>query len=220
MNRRGFTLLELLVTLVIILVLASAGFFFTRAARRNSNIQRSGTELAERMDSLRTAAMREGREYVLVAVDAADPAGCSLWNQDPCARYFVLSAPTAAWTLGAFSLSAPSTEARLEEEVALRGGVRFVRNNVPFPRPPLDTLPLADPNLFQACGGRRCFAIRYSTDGRVRPEVAPGRPTSKRGLVLALASDLIPDTDIAGNRGGNQVYGVAIAFPLGVVRTF
>jgi prepilin-type N-terminal cleavage/methylation domain-containing protein len=223
MTRRGFTLLELMVTVAIVGVLAVLGFSYARKSTRNAGVDGGGRDLASRAEDLRITAMREGRTFLLVALDAQgnDSRTCSWANRARCVRYFVLANPSPAWSLAAFDPESASTNAEPVDDVTLAAGVRFMLANTPAAAAPLDTIPRLDPDVFQDCGGRKCFALRYSPNGTVRAELVPGVTARKAGLAFALTSDVVKDAEVgAKTRGGAKVFGIAVGLPFGIVRTY
>jgi prepilin-type N-terminal cleavage/methylation domain-containing protein len=215
---RGFTLIEIVIVLSVAAVLAVAGMVGYRAATRNAKLSGAANELAVRMAGLKFRAMSEGADVLLVFADApgGDASGCGMGSSAACARYFVLQRPDPAWALADFDPDDPTAGAELVTEQLFPRGAHLTFPDVaPIMDAPFSGVMLHDDELTGTCAGdRRCFAIRYTARGDVRPEFASGTPYPKAGYAFVLGGD--PATA----SGADERRGLLVSFPAGILRTF
>ncbi len=213
-SERGFTLIELAVTVALIGIVSAMAVGLMTGARRNASVVSTAWELAMRLKSLRARALGDQRELVFVAVDAQgnDADGCSAAAPARCARWFLL-APQSAWTFAAFNPATPAANADLVDQALLPRGIRLYLPAVGRSGPaPFDSARVLDTTLTRACGadGALCVAVRYSRDGEVRAEP----PTST--AVAALGVGL----PFAGQHAGTDMRALLVGFPSGIVRSY
>jgi len=101
MNRRGFTLIELAITLVIIAVLAAATIASFEARTRNASVETTAMDLVAQAQALRFRALSEQTDYLFVVASptANDATRCGMLQAGNCVQAFILRNPTAAWTV-------------------------------------------------------------------------------------------------------------------------
>ncbi len=210
----GFTLIELVVTVAIAGIIASAAIAFWRSAVKNAASGDAAFDIAARLGALRPAAMRDGRTWVGVVVDAAgnDPSKCSFMSQFACAATCVLSDVQTGFDIKTFKVGVPPTGAVLDECIFYGNGVRFQTTSPPTPPPPFDGFVVNDPLVVQALNdGRTALAVRFEPDGSVYPFLAGGATTPPPGVVLSVGSNAVA---AAAQRE------VVVTFPFGMIRTF
>ena len=216
MNRRaGFTLIELVIVVAVIAILATVAIVGARAAGRNANLSSAAHGLAIQIPFLRSSAMSEGRDYLLVFVDApgSDASQCGWFASAACSKYFVLAAPTAAWSLAAFDQNAPGTNADFVSREVMPKGVHLDVASSFVPPAPFGGVVVHDADLIAPCAGSpSCFAIRFTQRGEVRPEYAGGLRPRKVGYAFVLGTDVRAETNAADRRG------ILVSFPGGIVK--
>jgi len=216
---RGFTLIELVVVVSVLGVLSALGFIGYRAATRNANLSAAANELAVRLTGLKYRAMSEGNDVLLVFVDApgGDSTACGIVDTSKCARYFVLSKPTG-WSLAALDPDDPiagGTATFVEEKILPRGAHLDFPGVAPTMAAPFSGVLLNDDELIATRDDdRKCFAIRYTARGDVRPEFASGTPYTKPGYAFVLAGNPLEAS------AADQRRGLLVSFPAGILRTF
>lgn len=215
---RGFTLIELMITVTIIAIVAGLVVFQGRSARQNANMASGAYELALRLGGLKARAMADGYEYVLVVADASDAVACKS-DRMSCGRILVLTKPDGtflgAFTGGGYAVDPPISAA----EYVSDGGAQYLPSNSRFdlgstwhPPAPFDSVGAFDATVLQTCaGGRRCFGIRFRPDGEVRP-VVPAGTTLPAGFAFVLAPG-------EPGSGAEDHRGIFVSFPAGLVKT-
>jgi prepilin-type N-terminal cleavage/methylation domain-containing protein len=218
---RGFTLIEMVMVLFVAGVMAALGVLGWRAAQRNARLSGAANEIAVRLAGLKYVAISDGVDHLLVFADApgGDASGCDAFRGATCARYFILRAPAAGWTLGAFDWEDPGgggTAELAREQLLPKGAHLEVVAPPPPMAPPFAAVAVHDPDLTTTCAGdRRCFAIRYTARGDVRAELpAGGLAPGKAGYAFVLSGDL------ATANAADQRRGLLVSFPAGILRTF
>lgn len=221
---RGFTLLEMAVTVAIIAIVTALAIPTMRAARRNATVQATAFEVALRLDGLRNRALRDQRDLLAIVVDAPgnDPSQCPSGNTEAtCASYYVL-APGPGFVLeDDFSPGARPANAEYVEHEILGHGVKFYLPAAGRDAPvPFDAVSALDGQLLGDCKGasatsRSCVGIRFRSDGEVSPEWPDGvELDEKLGVSFVLGSDV--DRESAGS----DQRGVVVTFPTGLVRAY
>jgi prepilin-type N-terminal cleavage/methylation domain-containing protein len=211
---RGFTLIELMVVVAITAIVAGVVVWQGRSARQAAGIAGGAYELAIRMGGLKARAMADGREYVLVVADAADPLACRD-RESACGRIAVLRNPVPAFTVESFSPEPPIVGAEWVDD----GATAFLPRNSRLDLdatwtapPPFSTVTAFDPAILLTCaGGRRCFGIRFRPDGEVRPVMAAGTPVPA-GFAFVLRPFDAPS-------GAAERRAIFVSFPAGLVKT-
>ncbi len=220
---RGFTLLEMAVTVAIIGVLSAIAIPVIRTARRNAIVTESAYGLSLWLDGLRARAMRDQRDLVAVVVDVPnnDATACAQGGDAQCAHYYLVrpdEPPAPNFVLNGFAPGAVANGA-IVDEYQLGHGVRFNRLwDGAAPRRPFAGMRAFDPQLVGACGGgRACVGVRFRGTGEVRPEWPSGGvpPVPKTGVAFAVGSDLT-ERDATGT---DQRL-IVVSFPTGVVKSF
>jgi prepilin-type N-terminal cleavage/methylation domain-containing protein len=215
---RGFTLLEMAVTVAIIGVVAAMAIPIVTAARRNASVASTAWDLALYLKSPRAKALTEQRDLVFVVVDAEanDARGCGGLAPQRCVTR--LLAPQTGWTFAAFNPASPSANVdEIVQQETLPRGIRFHLPAVNRTGPvPFDTVRVLDSGLTRACGagGALCLAFRFSADGQVTAESPTNAPVSSLGVAIGLGSDLV------GEHAGAEMRSVLVSFPSGIVRSY
>jgi prepilin-type N-terminal cleavage/methylation domain-containing protein len=208
----GFTLIELAVVVAIMAITAAFAVSYARAGLLNANVSTAAHELSVRIAGLRDTAMSEGADHLLVVVDAKDndATGCRFGALDSCVRAFVLREPAAAWALSDFDPDDPAEDASYVEALAFGRGVAFDLVSSPSRPAPFASVPLRDPELTSTCPtNRKCFAVRFRTNGEIVPEYSGSSRPRKQGYAFALGS----------TSDGNDRRAMIVSFPTGIVKT-
>jgi len=215
---RGFTLIEVAVVLAIITVLAVAAYTISRAQARNVQLSQAAGELQLRAAGLRSKALSDGQDHLLVVVDAPnnDASQCGWSHSAGCARYFILYSPLATWTLGGFDPANPGANASVSEIGYLPRGARLYRAaSYHAPPAPFDNVVVFDSRFYGTCAnGASCLAFRFTMSGSVHAEQPAGGTQTAAGLAFVLASD----AELEGAGGDHR--GVAVGFPSGIVKAW
>jgi prepilin-type N-terminal cleavage/methylation domain-containing protein len=204
---RGFTLLELMTVVAVIGILATAAYSITRSALKNARLDTSLDELVAQVGSLRAEALTDMNDRLLVLVDAPTSGGAM--------RLFVLRGPTAAWTLSAFDpTSSAANVVEVEEDRTLNDALQLATVTSAAPAP-LQNVTLLDPAMMGSCAGRRCFALRFRSNGDVRGELPSGGNAARPGFGFVISSNLEAEGSTAAKRRA-----IVIGFPSGVVKSY
>jgi prepilin-type N-terminal cleavage/methylation domain-containing protein len=208
----GFTLLEVVVVLAIVALLAAYTLHQGRAVNQAAGFAGGAWELSLRASSLRARALANAKDYLLVVVDTADADGCVV-NQVKCGKAVVYSSPLAAFSINGFDPDAP-TNVSYEEELRLPRNSKFDLGSTWVAPAPFGAVTGMDPALLANCaGGRKCFAVRYRSNGEVAPEV-PSPPLSAERAGFGFV--MKPWTSDAKAQEKRAIF---ISFPTGIVKT-
>lgn len=207
---KGFTLLEMMVVLVILLLLGGLVVWYGRSAKQAATIATGAYELALRIGGIKARAMASGRDHVLVVVDTPDPAGC-VNDERRCGRVLVLSNPQPGFTVQSFNPDPPYAGVSFEEAAFLPRNSKFDLGSTWQPPVPFNGIVAWDPSVRTTCaGGLTCFGIRFRADGTVRAELPA--PLDRPGFAFVLAPQDI------GSRAAER-RGLFVSFPAGIVKT-
>jgi hypothetical protein len=211
-------MVELLVTVAVMAVLATLAYSIPRAAIRNANLNSATFEFALRLSQVRSQALAEQVDYLVVGVNASRSEDCSWTDTNACTRYFILSDPRPGWSLSDFvpTRVGAGLNASYVDDFFMPRGVEFYRGVASTPPAPFQAISFFDTSLTgNNCGGQDCFAIRFEATGDVSGELAAGGTSSTSpGYALALTTTAIRDTAAADRRG------ILVSFPTGIVRAF
>jgi len=212
---RGFTLIEMATVIALVAIVAMAAFVTLRAARRNAEIGGASFELVVQLQGLKAKALAEQRD-LLAVLHAGDGGACGLLRRAGCVRLFVLGAPQGGWTLGAFDPAVPGalTGELVDTLVFPKGVLLDPAASAMVGRPPFGNVKTWDPELTGSCGGARCVAFRFQSDGEVRGEKPDGTLVRKPGHILALI------TDLQAESAGAERRAVLVSFPAGIVKSY
>jgi prepilin-type N-terminal cleavage/methylation domain-containing protein len=202
--QRGFTLVEVAVTVAIAGILAAASVAYWNSAIKNASAGDAVFDVGLRLDGLRAVAMREGVAYGAIVMDAAenDAGKCSPFSRERCARTCVVRDPPAAWDVTTIDPIGPGLS-----DCTAYSGVRFDLASAVVPPAPFATVVPNDPALVRVQGDRRLVAIRFDPDGTAR-------------LALAGASPSAVSIRLGSTGAAALVKGVLVTFPYGLVRTY
>lgn len=219
-RQRGFTLIEVAIVIALIAIVTGMAIAGMRAARRNATVGSVSFELVLKLQGLKTTALATQRDHLAVLV-AGDGGACGMFRSAGCVRMFVLTAPAAAWTLGAFTPASPGANldpnAGDVDRIVLPAGVTLDAAAVGMAgRAPFANVSAWDPQLGvgDTCNGLRCVAFRFESDGEVRGEAPDGTVLRKPGNIIALA------TDLEGQTGAAEKRAVLVSFPSGIVKSY
>jgi len=213
---RGFTLIEAAVVMAIIAILAVVAGSGLRAARGNATVGSTAFDLVLRLQGLRQQALIEQKRLVAVLVnpEGGTSTACGVLNPTKCLRLYVLSEPTAAWTLGTFDPSSPGANASVRDNDALATGIALDVDaaGTAAAAPFTEVRQLAGAVTASCSGERTCVAIQFDPTGEVRPEYVGSDRPSLQGIAFGLKSD------VAGPGADRQA--VLVSFPTGIVKSF
>lgn len=214
---RGFTLIELMVVVAIAAVLAGLVVWQGRSAGQAADLAGGAYALALRIGELKGRALADGREYVLIVADTADPDGCQQ-QRTLCGRIVVLRNPVAGFAITGFDPVPPIAGGEWFDD----GGEQLLPRNSRFdfgaqanawrPPAPFAAVPAWDGAIRAVCaGGRACFGLRFRPDGEVLP-LFPGAEADRAGFAFVLGPIDAPSA--AAERRG-----LFVSFPTGIVKT-
>jgi prepilin-type N-terminal cleavage/methylation domain-containing protein len=216
-RERGFTLIEAAIVMAVMAALAVAAGAGFSAARRNAVVGSTAYDLALFLQGLKTKALAEQGDIVVVFVNPQGNVsdGCTVFAPEKCLRMYVLSRPNDAWTLGAFDLESPATNASVLEERPLPPGVALdleaaiAAKTAP---PPFAGVQHIDPAVRGSCESRLCVALRFGSNGETTPVYAGTATPTLHGVAFGLRSDL--ESSSATRRA------LLVSFPTGMVKSF
>jgi prepilin-type N-terminal cleavage/methylation domain-containing protein len=208
---RGFTLLEMMVVVAIMLILGGLVVWYGRSARQAATIATGAYELVLQIGGLKARAMAAGKDHLLVLTDTPDPAAC-VRDERRCGRVLVLSDPQPGFTIQNFNPEPPYAGVSLEDSGYLPRNSKFELTSTWRAPAPFDAIAPWDAGVRTTCaGGVACFAIRFRANGEIKAELpAPG--PDRRGFAFVIAPHDIPSR--AAERRG-----VFVSFPAGIVKT-
>jgi len=218
MNRRGFTMIEIVIVLAIVAIVAAIAVASFEATRRNTSLDAIAQELGAQAQGLRARALGDQLDHVLVVVSPPgnDVTNCGILAAGDCVRSFVLRSPQAAWNVKDFDPDNPGVNAEYVDSTPFPRGIRLDLLGVGAAAP----VPFAAVTTFAAdvtalcAGGRTCVAVRFGADGQVRPEywAAPG--LTRAGVAFGLTTDQLGQSRAAKRTG------LLVSFPAGITRLY
>lgn len=218
MNRRGFTLIEIVIVLAIVAIVAAIAVASFEATRRNTSLDAIAQELGAQAQGLRALALGDQLDHVLVVVSPPgnDITNCGLLAAGDCVRSFVLRSPLAAWNVKDFDPDNPGVNAEYVDSTSFPRGVALDLGGAGAAAPaPFGAVTTYEADVRALCvGGRTCVAVRFGANGEVRPEywAAPG--LTRAGLAIGLTTDQLGQTQAAKRAG------LLVSFPAGITRLF
>lgn len=218
MNRRGFTMIEIVIVLAIVGIVAAIAVASFEATRRNTSLDAIAQEIGAQAQGLRSRALGEQVDHILLLVSPPgnDVSNCGIVAVGDCVRAFVLRAPQPGWNVAAFDPDNPGLLADFVDSTSLPRGIALDLAAAGTAAPaPFDAVTSYAPDVRALCaGGRTCVAMRFGANGEVRPEywAAPG--LTRAGVAIGLA------TDQRGLNAAAQRRALLVSFPAGIVRVF
>ncbi len=209
----GYTLIELVIGIAIVAGLAAIAVGYQRSGLADANLSSAANDLALQLAGLRSTAMREGKDYLMVVVDApgGDGSGCD-GKSSRCATVWTLTDPTSTWSIGSFNPTTPGTNASVVDYTTMPRGVSFDLASTAAPPAPFGAVAPFDADLRASCNGRTCLAVRFTSLGEVQPVFSRSTSNRPKGATLALASQLTAAAP------GNERRLVFVSFPTAIVR--
>lgn len=214
--QRGFTLVEMAVTIGLILIITAIAVAGTRAMKSNATLAGTVFELQLLAQGQPALALTEQRDRVLVLVNG-DGTGCGLANDKGCTRFFLVAAPDPAvpWTLAGFDPKQPGLNtAEVVDQGRLEKVFLYAAGGGRAGPPPFTGVKTFDPLYSGNCGGVLCVAFRFRANGEVLGEIPGGVGTQARGNAVVFATDLQGETGAADRRV------MLVGFPNGIVKTY
>jgi type II secretory pathway pseudopilin PulG len=213
---RGFTLVEMAVTIGLIIILAAITVAGTRAMQSNATLAGTVFELQLLAQGQPALALTEQRDRVLILVNG-NGSGCTIANDDGCTHFYLVAAPDPAvpWILANFDPKKPGANTR---EVVDQGRLEKVflydAGGGKAGPPPFNSVKTFDPLYSAKCGGSLCVAFRFRANGEVLGEFPDGVGTQARGNAVVFSTDLQGETGAADRRV------MLVGFPNGIVKTY
>jgi prepilin-type N-terminal cleavage/methylation domain-containing protein len=200
-RRRGFTLLEMAITMAVIALIAAAAAASFVAARRNASISATSFEIGELLRGLKLRAMSEKKTFVAVVVNPPgdDADDCGVLTKAKCARLLLLHSPTSSWTL-----ANPSANAAYEDIRWLPRGISLDLHAGGAAIPaPYDAVTML---------GESRVAIRFDSDGQVSGDGGIG------GVAFGLRSGS-QEADTLEEASARR-RALLVSYPTGIVKSF
>lgn len=216
-NRRGFTLVELMIVIAIIAILAAVTVAGMRSRKSSASLSSTVLVLQTQLQGLRAKALTEQRDHVFVIVNG-DGTDCSFFNAPGCTRWFVLADPDPVnWTFAAFDPASPGANVA---EVVERESLASVHLQ-PTATGRAGPAPFAKVQVFDplytrnTCGSAGlCAAIRFRANGDVTGELINPTDIPGRGNAIAFVTDV----ELRGGVGARSI--LLVGFPNGIVKTY
>lgn len=208
----GFTLIELVIVLAIVAVLGAISVGAGRALSQAASFASGAWELSLKLSGLRDRALADAKDYLLVVVDASNANACA-FDQAQCGKVIVYSSPQAGFTLAGFDPDAAVSGVSFEEDHRLPKNSAFDVASTWRPAAPFASVTAMSSAVLADCaGGRKCFGIRYRSNGEVAPEVPAPLTPSPAGFAFVMKPS-ITDSKAAERRA------IFVSFPTGIVKT-
>jgi prepilin-type N-terminal cleavage/methylation domain-containing protein len=213
---RGFTLIEVAITLAVIAIVASAGYFTIRTGARNAGVSGAAYEATLRLQGLRVRALGDGADLYAILLDARgnDATDCGVLARTRCTTLFVLRDVDLATFSIADLASGTVAHATLVDRYDFARGIRFARSqDGKTAAPPFGAVEVFDTDLTKTASSRAYVAFRFTRGGEVMPFFFGGTvPAGKAGSAFALGNEL--SDEVRGEKKG-----VLVGFPTGIVRS-
>ncbi len=209
---RGFTLIELMVVLAIVVIVGGIVVWQGRSARQAADLAGGAYDLTLRLGGVKAKAMADGRDHLLVVLDTANPSAC-VQEQNLCGRVVELRNPQPAFALAGFDPDMPLVGVEWVDgaDVFLPRNSQFDLASTWRAPPPFNAVQAWDPAVVATCSaGRRCFAIRFRSNGDVSE--FPPAVGARGGFAFVLKPVQRPS-------GASESRAVFVSFPAGVVKT-
>lgn len=219
MNRRGFTLIELAVTVAISAVLAVIAFVAFQATTQNTTVETTAANLAAQAQGLHYTALAQQTDYLMVVANPPgnDTSQCGTFSPSKCVQVFTLNAPAGAWTLSTFDPNNPGVNASFVSSTPLPQGTILDVADAGEPVPaPFQNAWIFAPDVTTTCAnGGICIAVRFTSTGQTAAQYGPGGAgATKGGVAFGLTTDLTGLTAAAQRRA------VLVSIPTGIVQSF
>lgn len=204
-----------MVVVAIIGIVSGLVIWQGRSARQAATLAGGAYDLALRISGIKARALSNARDYLLVVVDAANPAACEQ-RESSCGRVAILRDPTAAFTMSGFDPDATIVGATFEDSEdrwSLPKNSMLDLASTWRPPAPFDAV-VAWPGGTTCAGGRACFALRFKQNGEVVPELpaVPAGAPLPPGFAFVMRPHTMPS-------GAAESRGIFVSFPTGIVKT-